>query len=171
MEQPPTIDMDLLMKELDTKSRKIIWYLRCHGHVRLTELTRLISASADMETLYRLKEVINPAAMKIFGKPLLEFYKSRIDQTTGKRVLFNWWLLDFMEDGQLVAGNKETPLVDIFDEKDRIVIVSEVSPSLILSDRVKVEQRHGILNITLYKLQNLEQRHQSPTYLGGGFSI
>lgn len=153
MEQPPTIDMDLFMKGLDARSRKIIWYLRCHGHARLTELTRLIGACADMETLYRLKEVINPAAMETFGKPLLEFYKSRIDQTTGKRVLFNWWLLDFMEEDQSVEGNKEKPLVDIFDEEDRIVIVAELSHSQNLSDRVKVEQRHGILSITLEKIQ------------------
>ena len=153
MGQPPMIGLDRLMKELDAKSRKIIWHLWCHGHVRLSELTGLIGACADMETLYRLKEVINPAAMRIFGKPLLVFYKSRIDHSTGKRVLFNWWLPDFMEEGQPVAGNREKPLFDIFDEKDRIVIVSELSPSLKLSDRVKVEQRHGIVSITLEKIQ------------------
>jgi HSP20 family molecular chaperone IbpA len=157
MERPLKIDLDVFMKGLDIKSRKIIWYLRRYGHVKLSELTGLIRAGADMETLYRLNEVINPAAMRIFGQPLLKFYKSRIDQATGKRVLFHWWLLDTAEESYAAAGNKETPLVDIFDEEDRIVIVSEVSPSLILSDRVKVEQRNGTLSITLYKLQNLER--------------
>lgn len=152
MNQPSTINLNLLMNALDAQSRKIIWYLRCHGHVRLTELTELIGASADMETLYRLKEVINPTAVRMFGRPLLEFFKYRIDQTTGKRVLFNWWLLDFMEEGQRVTGEGGKFLVDVFDEKDQIVIVSEVSPEVKLSDRVKVERQHGILSITLDKI-------------------
>jgi hypothetical protein len=153
MEQPSKADLSRFMNVLDIQSRKIIWHLRYHGHVRLAELTGLIGASTDMETLYRLKEIINPTALKLFGRPILEFCKSRIDQKTGKRVLFNWWLRDFAEEGQPVTGEGEKPMVDVFDEEDQIVIISEVSPSLKLSDTVKIEQRHGILSITIDKIQ------------------
>lgn len=146
-------NLSLFLDTLDEKSRKMFWYFRYHGHVRLAKLTELIRASTDMEVLYRLREVINPAAERIFGRPLLEFSESRIDRITGKKVLFNWWLSDFVEDNQLLAGEGGKPLVDLFDEDDRIVIVSEISPSITVSDRVKVEQRHGILNIRLDKLQ------------------
>jgi hypothetical protein len=153
MEQMSAANLRRLMDALDPQSKRIIWHLRCHRHVRLAELTGLIGASADMETLYRLKEVINPAAVKILGQPLLEFCEARIDQTTGKRVLFNWWLPDFPEEGGFSEGGREKPLADVFDEKDKIVIVSEVSPSIKLSDKVKVEHRHGILSITLDKTE------------------
>jgi len=153
MEQPSTINLSLFINALDTQSRKIFWYLRYHRHVKLAKLTELIGASADMETLYRLKEIINPTATRMFGKPLLEFCKSRIDQKTGKRVLFNWWLVDFIEERQSVTGERGKPLTDVFDEENQLVIVFEVSPSLKLSDKVKVEQRHGILSITLDKIQ------------------
>ncbi len=146
-------NLKLFLDILDEKSRKIFWYFRYHGHVRLTELTKLIGASNDMEVLNRLREVINPTAIRIFGKPVLEFCESRVDPVTGKKVLFNWWLLEFSEDHQSLTGEEVTPLVDLFDEEDQIVIVSEVSPSITVSNKVKVEQRHGILSIRLDKIR------------------
>lgn len=153
MKRPSTNKMSMLMDALDTQSKKIVWHLRCRGHARLSELTGLIGASADMETLFRLKEIINPAAVKILGGPLLEFHKSRIDGRTGKRLLFNWWLTDLPEEERFGAKEHGKPLTDIFDEEDRIVIVSEVSPSLRLGEGVEVEQRHGILSITIMKIR------------------
>ncbi|MDD3395390.1 MAG: hypothetical protein PHG19_12230 [Anaerotignum sp.] len=153
MEQFSTVEFCQFMDALDAQSRKIIWYFRYHRHVRIAELTELIGASSDMEALYRLKEVINPVATRFFGKPLLEFCESRIDQNTGKSVLFHWWLMDFLEEGEPVIGEREKPLVDIFDEENQLVIISEVSPLMKLSDKVKVEQRHGILSITIDKIQ------------------
>ncbi len=153
MEKFPASDLRLFMNALDKKSRKIIWYFRYHKHARLDELTELIGASAHMETLYRLKKVINPAAARILGRPLLEFCESRIDRKTGKRVLFSWWLSDFLVEGRLMSDEREKPLIDVFDEIDRIIILYEVSPVLRLSDKVKVEQRQGILSITLEKIQ------------------
>lgn len=143
----------LFMDALDEKSRKIIWYFRYHGHVRLAELTELINASNNMEVLYRLREVINPLAVSIFGRPLVYFCESRIDRVSGKKVLFHWWLLDFTENNQPQTGVGGKHALDLFDEYDHIVIVSEVSPSLTVSDRAKVEQRQGILSIRLDKLQ------------------
>lgn len=146
-------NLGIFMNSLDEKSRKIFWYFRYHGHTRLAELTSLIGASADMEVLYRLREVINPTAVKIFGRPLLEFNESRVDFVSGEKILFNWWLTDFVEDNHSFTEEGQKPLVDIFDEEDHILIISEISPSITVSDSVKVEKRNGILNIRLDKLQ------------------
>ena len=146
-------ELRLFMEALDEKSRRIFWHFRYHGHVRLPELTELINASNNMEVLYRLREVINPLAISVLGRPLVDFCESRIDRVTGKKVLFHWWLLDFTEDNQPQTGVGGKPVLDLFDEHDHIVIISEVSPSLTVSDRAKVEQRQGILSIRLDKLQ------------------
>ncbi|MCR4435947.1 MAG: hypothetical protein QHH06_08800 [Clostridiales bacterium] len=60
-------DLSLFLEALDEKSRKIFWYLRDQRHARLSELTDFIGASGDMEVLCRLKEVMNPAAVRILG--------------------------------------------------------------------------------------------------------
>ena len=146
-------ELRLFMDALDEKSRRIFWHFRYHGHVRLGELTELIDASNNMEVLYRLREVINPLAVSVLGRPLVDFCESRIDYVTGKKVLFHWWLLDFTEDNQPQTWVGGKPALDFFDEHDHIMIISEVSPSLTVSDRVKVEQRQGILRIRLEKLR------------------
>lgn len=146
-------NLSFLMDVLDEMSRKTIWYLLWHRHARLAELTKLTGASADMEVLARLREVINPTAVSIFGRPVLEFSASRIDHITGKKVLFHWWLLDFTEDNQPLTGEGGKLPADLFDEDGQIVIVAEVSPSISVSDMVKVEQRNGILTIRLDKLR------------------
>ncbi|TGE37311.1 hypothetical protein E4K67_15830 [Desulfosporosinus fructosivorans] len=143
----------LFMDALDEKSRRLFWHFRCHGHVRLAELTELINATNNMEVLYRLREVINPLAVSILGRSLVDFCESRIDRVTGKKVLFHWWLQDFTEVNQLQTEVGGKPALDLFDEHDHIVIISEVSPSLTVSDQVKVEQRPGILSIRLDKLR------------------
>lgn len=138
---------------LDEKSKRIFWYFRYYGHARLAELTELIRASADMEVLDRLREVINPAAIGVFGNPIVEFRETKIDQITGKKILFQWWLSDDTEENTFFLGAGNKPLIDIFQEEDQLIIISEISPSITFSDNVKVEQRHGILQITLNKLR------------------
>ncbi|RDU24980.1 hypothetical protein [Anaerosacchariphilus polymeriproducens] len=140
------------MNRLDEKSRKIVWYFRYHGYARLSELTKLIGASADMEVLDKLREVINPVSVEIFGKPILEFRKSGVDRITGKIVPFHWWLSDDTEENQFFLGGRGKPLVDIFEEEEQLIIISEISPTISYCDKVKVEQRHGILQITLNRL-------------------
>jgi hypothetical protein len=75
--------LNVFLDRLDEKSRRIFWYFRCHGHAKISELTELIKATSDMDVLYMLKEVINPIAFEIFGKPVLEFKESKLDPITG----------------------------------------------------------------------------------------
>lgn len=144
------------MDSLDDKSRQILWHLWWHRHAHLDELADLIGASTDMEVLSRLREVINPAAERILGEPVLEFSESRIDPISGDKVLFSWWLV---EEGQLLARGGEH-LVDLFDEKDHIVIIAELPPSVRLCPEglpkgAEVAYRNGILKIKLPKRPHL----------------
>ncbi|MCY6354426.1 hypothetical protein [Clostridium sp. ZS2-4] len=145
--------ISLFLDALDEKSRKIFWYFRWHRHVRITELTKIINESTDMENLYRLREIINPTAVKIFGRPVLEFSKSRIDPVTGKKVLFNWWLADILEENESLTGAVGKTLVDLFEEDDHITIVSQISPSIKVKDIAKVEYRNGILSVKIDKFR------------------
>ena len=158
-------DLSLLVDALDEKSREILWHLWWHRHAQLDELAELIGASTDMEVLLRLREVINPVAERILGKPILEFNESKVDPVTGEKVLFSWWLLE----GQPLAGGRGGPLVDLFDEKDHIMIIAELPPSVRLrpegasvssaeplkpeglAREAEVAYKNGILKIKLAK--------------------
>lgn len=152
MEEQSKKSLKLFMDALDEKSRKIFWYFRWHGHCKLSKLVKLIDASTDMEVLYILKELINPMAVEILGRSVLEFYESKIDHFTGKKIFFSWWLLDFPEDKESLAVRGNEPLADVFDEEDQIVVVCDISPSVqVVTDKVKIEHRNGILSIRLDK--------------------
>ena len=69
-----------------------------------------------------------------------------------KKILFSWWLLDYPEDEELLEIGKNEPLADVFDEEDQIVVVFDISPSIqVVEDKVRIEQRNGILSIRLDK--------------------
>lgn len=150
MEQQTKENLRLFMDALDQNSKRIFWHFRWHGHTKLHELVELVNAASDMEVLNLINEVINPTAMRFFNRPALEFYEAKIDCVSGKKLLFHWWLSDFTGDKQQSADNGK--LLDVFDEEDKIIIVSEISPSLKVSNIAKVEQRHGIVSISLEKI-------------------
>jgi len=149
-------DLSLLLYTLYEKSREILWHLWWQGHARLDELVELIGAATDMEVLFRLREVINPAAERILGQPIVEFRESRVDPATGEKVLFSWWLeLDERTTGlkgRPLARRRGGPLVDLFDEKDHIMIIAELSPSVRLTKEAETAYKNGILRIRLGKL-------------------
>ncbi len=139
-----------LLRVLDEKSRAILWHLWWHRHAEIAELRELIAATGDFEVLYRLKEVINEQAQKLWGKPIVNFEESRIDSLSGKMVLFSWWFLD-EQNVPLSNGNK--PLVDVFNEKDSISIIAQV-PTLVDPAQHEVLYKNGILRITVRKDRN-----------------
>jgi hypothetical protein len=160
-------NLSLLMDALDEKSREILWHLWWHRHVQLSELTELIGASTDMEVLLRLREVINPAAEMILGKPILEFHEAKVDALTGEKVLFSWWLgfdgltTGLEGDGRLPVGGRNGPLVDLFDEKDHILIIAQLPSSVRrgpdgfkpagMAKEAEVAYKNGVLKIQLAK--------------------
>lgn len=120
----PPIDEEAVnevAEELDSISQEILWYLWQNGHGTIDELAELVSAPTHMDVLLRIREVINPAAEKMIGNPILSFEKSKIDPETGEKILFSWWLI-----GRQQEERRKETFLDIFDEEDHIDIVMEL---------------------------------------------
>ena len=118
-------NLDRFMEHIDGKSREIIWYLLRNRYAGIRDLSDLVGASADTEVLTRIREVINPAARKYLRKEIMEFKESEIDESSGKKVVFKWWLRD---DLQLTEKREE--MLDVFDEGDKIRIIAELPPAV-----------------------------------------
>lgn len=118
-------NLDRFMEHIDGKSREIIWYLLRNRYAGIRDLSDLIGASADNEVLTRIREVINPTAKKYLRKEIMEFKRSKIDEGSGKKVVFKWWLRD---DLQLTEKREE--MLDVFDEGDKIRVIAELPPAV-----------------------------------------
>ena len=118
-------NLDRFMEHIDGKSREIIWYLLRNRYAGIRDLSDLVGASADNEVLTRIREVINPTARKYLRKEIMEFKESEIDESSGKKVAFKWWLRD---DLQLTEKREE--MLDVFDEGDKIRIIAELPPAV-----------------------------------------
>lgn len=114
--------VDRVAKELDLPSSEMLWYLWEHRHALIDELAQLIDAPSHMDVLLKIKGVINPVAERVIGSPILEFERSRVDDETGERVLFSWWLV-----GRKRADRREQALVDIFDEGEHLTLLLELA--------------------------------------------
>lgn len=131
---------------LDEKSKKILWHLYKNRHANIDELACLIDAKNHAEVLIKIREVINPTSQRILGKPILKFEESKIDNVTGEKIPFSWWLA---EEVQIIRGG----LIDVFDERDGIVIVADLQ-STKLSNPVEISKaiyNNGVLEIVLKK--------------------
>jgi len=111
--------IDKIAKELDSDSQEILIYLWQKRYARIEELAELIDAPNHMDVLLRIKERINPTAERIIGTSILSFEKSKFDPETGKKILFNWWILGQKE-------KKEEILLDVFDEEEYLNIIMEL---------------------------------------------
>lgn len=115
--------LNRISKKLDGTSKEILWYLWHNKHATIEELAELVTAPTHMHVLLKIKEVINPLAKSMFGRPLLVFERSKIDYESGEKILFSWWLAERKSS----RGEKtdESP-IDIFDEGDYLSIVVEL---------------------------------------------
>ena len=123
---PERIEEEHLAKvaqPLDPASGEIIWYLWENRHAKIEELRQLLGESSHMNVLTRIKEVVNPMARKMLGRPLLVFERSRIDHITGQTVLHSWWLCKEAERRQA----QERRSVDILDEGDHVTVILELA--------------------------------------------
>ena len=114
--------VEALSKGVDEKSKQIVTYLARERHARIKELTDLICASSDMEVLMRIREIINPKAQEITGKPAIKFERSKIDPLTGEKIVFNWWINEELTD------SAHDDFVDVMDEKGILRIVLALPP-------------------------------------------
>jgi HSP20 family molecular chaperone IbpA len=136
-----------LLQVLDEKSRAMLWHLWWHRHAEISELREFIDAASDFDVLYRLKEVINEQAQRLWGKPVVSFEQARIDSLSGEKVLFSWWFLD---EENVPVSDRNKPLVDIFNEKEGISIIAQV-PSSVDSTHHEFCYKNGILKVGLVK--------------------
>ncbi len=116
--------VDRVMQELDPQSREIVAYLWVSRHATIDELAELIAAPTHMDVLLKIRGVINPAAERMTGSPILAFHRSRVDPVTGERVLFSWWIIG---PARATEGGRTGALLDVFDEGDRISVVAELA--------------------------------------------
>lgn len=136
-------NLEQFMEHIDGKSREIIWYLLRNRYAGIRDLSDLVGASADNEVLTRIREVINPTAKKHLRKEIMEFKESEIDESSGKKVAFKWWLRD---DLQLIEKREE--MLDVFDEPDKIRIIAELPPAVAEKDiKVEVNDNNDIVGI------------------------
>ncbi len=145
-------NVKMFLYELDEKSRKIFWHLRFHRHARLSQLVRLIDAPAEMDVLYRINEIINPAAVRILGAPALNFEECRFDAVSGENILFNWWLSRDIENENSSGAGEVKPILDLLEEGNQVVVILEYPKAAALAASASVEQRHGVICIRMNKL-------------------
>jgi HSP20 family molecular chaperone IbpA len=118
----PVDDIAQVALLLDRASAKLVWHIWKNRHAKLDELTDLLGESSHMNTLVRIKESINPLAIRLLGRPLLVFERSRVDQRTGQQVLFSWWLNE-EPPGEPTA---QSEFVDVLDEGDHFLVLLEL---------------------------------------------
>ncbi len=102
-----------------------------------------------------MKEVINKKSQNLWGKPIVSFEQSKIDPLTGEKILFSWWYVD--EEDVLVSG-ADNALVDIFNEKDNVIIIAQLPASVDLT-APDIQFKNGILRIK-FKKTNFEQNNR-----------
>lgn len=76
---------------LDDRSLALLEYCWHNEHASIRELTALIDADTDCETLTVIRERLNRVARRTLGAPVLEFERRGIDSRTGAVVTFEWW--------------------------------------------------------------------------------
>ena len=146
------IGLAYFLQGLDEKSRAILWHLWWRRHAEISELRNLFDASDDFEVLYRLKEIINGKSQELWGKPLVSFEQSKIDTLTGEKILFSWWFVG--EEDALISGGDKT-LVDVFNEKDSVIIIAQLPASVNLT-APDMQFKNGILRVK-FKKTDFEQ--------------
>ncbi|MEW6456333.1 MAG: hypothetical protein AB1410_06445 [Acidobacteriota bacterium] len=141
--------VDKIVKELDLDSQALLIYIWNNRHAKIDELACLIKASTHMDVLLKIREIINPAAERIIGSPILVFENSKIDEITGERVCSSWWIAGQEKSYAL----KKEPFIDIFDENDHLAIIVELASSVQKEDII-IKIRNNTLYITAYGLEN-----------------
>ena len=122
----PELDEDTIedvSKELSSQGQAIVEYLWEKGHATSSELAAAIGTPGYMDVLVEIRDRINPTAQAVIGSPLLVAERARVDETTGEKVLFSWWLV--RRRGEEKEESRQ-PLVDIFDEGDHVDILVEL---------------------------------------------
>ena len=134
-------EVNKVAQALDPASRAVVEYLWENRYARIEELRELIGETSHMNVLLRIRETINPAAREMLGKPLLVFERSRIDEETGRKITYSWWLSREVERGPVEPEG----LVDIFDEDDHVMVIMELADVEENDVQVRVEDQRLVV--------------------------
>ena len=121
LKEEKTSKVNQLMRALDEKSKEIIMHVWKNRYAKISEISTLISSPNDACTLTKIREVINPIAKNILGKPILLFEESKIDPVTNNKVFFSWWLSDSID-----LIKKDEKMLDIFNEEAYLKVTTEM---------------------------------------------
>lgn len=105
-------DIDKVAQHVDKQSARILWYLWCHRHANLDELRKASGETSCMKVLVRIKETINPAAMRLLSRPLMVFERSAMDYGTMEHIFHNWWLNEEATGSHLGISKRQPPKSD-----------------------------------------------------------
>jgi len=114
--------IDSIARELDSESCSILLFVWQNRHAAINELASLYNAPNHMDVLHRVRDIINSVSEKVIGSPVLAFERVRIDETTGKKVMFSWWIIG----GDKSKRDKEEAFLDIFDEGKHLNVIMEL---------------------------------------------
>jgi len=134
-------EVNEVSQALDPATRAVVEYLWENRYARIEELRELIGETSHMNVLLRIRETINPAAREMLGKPLLVFERSRIDEETGRKITYSWWLSREVERGPVEPDG----LVDIFDEDDHVMVIMELANVEENDVQVRVEDQRLVV--------------------------
>ena len=126
-----------LGKQLAPAGRAILTHLAENSHASIRELADLIGAGSDMDVLFAIRQNINPTAQALFGRPVLFFVESQLDQVTGEMVAYEWWLSGSR--GRSPAARAVE--AEVYDEGERIAVVLDLCGAEERSIRCRAEGR------------------------------
>lgn len=129
----------IFMGELDNESKAIVLHLLRTGHAKISELSSACGLN-DSVALCRIKELINPAAERILGKPILTFRETAFD--SGKKAWFSWWI----DEGMRLPDGREPQIVEVGSEKNFLMITAE-APGISEED-ISVSVGDGCVSIS-----------------------
>ncbi|MGA2284653.1 MAG: Hsp20/alpha crystallin family protein [Dehalococcoidia bacterium] len=114
-------DIALVARLLDPAGARLVWYVWKNGHARLDELSDALGEASHMNILAHIREEVNPLAVRVLGRPLFVFERSRVDRRTGEHVPFSWWL----NDGSTCEA-VQPEFVDVLDESDQLLVLLDL---------------------------------------------
>ncbi len=145
MKERTISSFEAILESLDRDSRTLLYNLWYHGHLNISQLRELIDAPSDFAIIDKLERTINRTALEITGRPLVAFRECCTDPSSGRKIFYNWWLVDEEE----FAGMEE-PLIDLFEEKDSIAIITQLRSAVDMT-KAELSMKNGILMIRLKK--------------------
>jgi len=140
--------IDKVSKELELESRNILLYLWENRHATIEELASLYDAPNHMDVIQRIKNNINLTSERVIGFPVLTFERGKIDEFTGKKVMFSWWIIG----GYKFKKRKEDLLLDIFDEEDHLNIFMELIGAE--KDNITLNLDNNVLSVSCKNLES-----------------